>query len=184
MARIVFILGGTKTGKTGFAQTGAAEAVRKEGAGVGYLATARILDDEMAARVRRHRQDRPSDWITVEEPLDLTGAFRSLSGRTGAVILDCLTLYMTNLLSDPGAEEPDRDRAMRLIGGELEALFREADSWKGSLFILSNLVENGLVSVYPFARAFQDVAGMTHQMVARRADEVYQMTAGIPVRIK
>jgi adenosylcobinamide kinase/adenosylcobinamide-phosphate guanylyltransferase len=208
---MILILGGVKSGKSSFASRTALE--REILGPVAYLATARADDEEMAERIRRHRADRPDSWITVEEPENPAGYFEKITGGTSAhgalstVLFDCLTLWLTNLLA-PMGDEPDREEAMNLGGTEsrrlLEAMLRwengdaagkeyethaESPALNGisaprRTLVVSNLVETGLISPWPLGRVFQDLAGLTHQYFASRAEAVYLMTAGLPQKIK
>lgn len=188
------ILGGVKSGKSSFASRLAAD---REGIGpVVYLATATAGDDEMKDRIKRHQADRPEDWITVEEPRHPETYFEKLisspldQGAPGTVLFDCITLWLTNLLS-PMGESPDRSEAFALGERETKQLLESVLKWESSaeqggretLFV-SNLVETGLISPWPLGRIFQDLAGLTHQLIAAAADEVFLMTAGLPQKLK
>jgi adenosylcobinamide kinase / adenosylcobinamide-phosphate guanylyltransferase len=189
MAQITLILGGIKTGKTRFAQD-QADSYDKRGEPVIYLATAQAFDEEMVDRITKHRADRPSHWITVEEPQKICEAYECHADGSGAVLLDCLTLWLTNMMTaslPPIANEdtlPDKDLVLKQITHELDRLCSAVRQGDKDLLIVSNMVENGLVSVYPFARMYQDLAGLSHQFLASRADRVYTLTAGIPLCIK
>lgn len=188
------ILGGVKSGKSSFASRLATD--RESIGPVVYLATATAGDDEMKDRIRRHQADRPAEWITVEEPRRPDAYFVNLRAQTmggeapGTVLFDCITLWLTNLLA-PLGDSPDRTEAFAL--GELEAkrLLESVRNWEESsdagmretLFV-SNLVETGLISPWPLGRIFQDLAGLTHQLFASAADEVFLMTAGLPQKLK
>jgi adenosylcobinamide kinase / adenosylcobinamide-phosphate guanylyltransferase len=188
MGSIVFCLGGIKSGKTGFAQARARE-LDKAGKGpVLYLATAQALDAEMKRRIYLHRSSRPSHWKTVEEPLaphsviEEAGAGKIAPGPFGVVILDCLTLLMTNILI--GRENEDSAVSEKAVLDEVGRIVAAGRVFSGVLFIISNDVGGGLVSPYPMGRLFQDVAGMAHQAVARAADEVFFLRAGLPQKLK
>lgn len=199
MADLILILGGIKTGKTRFAQERAAE-YDKRGEPVVYLATAQAFDREMEDRIARHRADRPDHWLTVEEPLAVARAYGKHAPGKGVVLLDCLTLWLTNMMSSDitatlddmgergikpeGEILPDKNRVWEEITAELNRLCQSAAEGEKDLIIVTNQVEYGLVSEYAFARMYQDLAGMAHQYLAARASEVYAMTAGIPVKIK
>jgi len=191
---MILIIGGVKSGKSSWASTLAS---RRETFGpVTYLATARAGDDEMKDRIHRHQADRPSSWITVEEADNPAGYFL---GQTSAVptglhpntvLFDCITLWLTNILS-PFGDEPDREKALALGEKEGQRLLKAVLEWeKGAAegaretLIVSNHVEAGLISPWPLGRIFQDIAGLTHQMFAAEASGVYLMTAGIPQKIK
>jgi adenosylcobinamide kinase/adenosylcobinamide-phosphate guanylyltransferase len=191
---MILVLGGVKSGKSSFASRLAHE--REKVGSVVYLATARAGDEEMKDRIQRHQADRPSDWITREEPVDPAAYFAELmSGKQpeevpGTILLDCITLWLTNLLA-PMGETPDRAEALALGEQEAGRLLKAVSDWelaasRGSreTLLVSNLVETGLISPWPLGRIFQDLAGLTHQMIARAADEVFLMTAGLPHKLK
>ena len=191
------MLGGTKSGKSSFASRRAAD--REYLGPVTYLATALAGDGEMKNRIARHQADRPSSWRTVEEPVDPAGYFTDLIGASSkitpsaapaTVLLDCITLWLTNVLS-PMGDEPNRDEALELGGKEVRRLMDEILTWESGrptmnreAIIVSNLVETGLISPWPLGRIFQDLAGLSHQMIAAAANEVFLLTAGLPQRIK
>ncbi len=209
---MILVLGGVKSGKSSFAS---AAALDREQSGLGpvtYLATARAGDDEMKHRILHHQRERPATWITVEEPekpylyfnsctarssagasipeLDSNSRFNSKHPCPRTILLDCITLWLTNLLA-PMGEHPDRSEAFRITGMETEKLISAILGWEESLpvpggqtFLVSNLVETGLISPWPLGRIFQDIAGLTHQRIAAASSEVYLLTAGIPQRIK
>ncbi len=191
---MILILGGVKSGKSSFAAHLAAE--RESVGTVTYLATARAGDDEMKDRIRRHKADRPSSWITVEEPENPAGFFvtmtsGALSGdSTSTVLFDCITLWLTNLLA-PFGDTPNREEALSLGEKEGRRLLEAVLNWeeaapKGSreTLMVSNQVETGLISPWPLGRIFQDLSGLTHQMFAAAADEVYLMSAGLAQKLK
>ena len=168
--KIILVIGGAKSGKSNFALERAGAFPGKKA----YVATAEALDGEMKTRIERHKAQRGKDWVTIEEPRDLSKVMNRLTAGYSAVIIDCLTLWLTNLLL--GADE---------FEGEIEAFL--AALKRGSLpalFIVSNEVGMGIVPENALARKFRDLAGAVNQKVAVIADEVYLVTAGIPMRIK
>lgn len=186
---MILILGGVKSGKSSFA--GELAGRRESSGGVTYLATARAGDDEMKDRIRRHQADRPSSWLTVEEPEDPAGYFLGLNSAGPATVLfDCITLWLTNLLA-PFGDKPDREEALELGKREGRRLLEALQSWENAApkgeretLLVSNHVETGLISPWPLGRIFQDLAGLTHQLFAGAADEVFLMTAGLPQKLK
>lgn len=184
MGRLILVLGGTKSGKTSFVQNRAKELQRISRDGeVLYIATARVLDEEMKVRVARHIADRPASWKTWEKPTRLHEGLEDMSEGCCALLLDCLTMLATNIISDLG-EEPSLTEATRALFEEIDRIIEIIPRLPGELLVVSNQVEAGLVSPYRLGRLFQDLMGMTHQRIAAAADEVYLMTAGIPQRIK
>ena len=189
MAQITLVLGGIKTGKTRFAQARAAE-YDNRGESVIYLATAQAFDSEMEDRISRHKADRPRHWITVEEPLKVAEAYENHNKEKGIVLLDCLTLWMTNTMAadmppEAGVDDlPDKDRVWATITKEMDRLCLAVQRGEKDLIIVSNQVEYGLISEYAFARMYQDLSGLSHQYLANKANKVYSMIAGIPLCLK
>lgn len=172
MARIVFITGGARSGKSRLAES-ITEAC---GGPLGYLATAGAGDAEMAERIARHQARRGGEWQTMEEPLDITSVLQGHDGYFNAILLDCVTLWLTNLLlafDDPAA-------VMARVK-ELTALFPGLTS---TLVIVSSEVGMGIVPENRLARLFRDLAGEANQMLAEAADEVYVTFSGLPLKIK
>jgi adenosylcobinamide kinase/adenosylcobinamide-phosphate guanylyltransferase len=168
---IVLIGGGARSGKSRFAL----ELAEKRGGSLCFVATGEARDDEMRARIARHRQERGSRWTTVEEPLDLQGALARENSRFDLLLVDCLTLWLSNVLLDPG-----RDARV-----ELRGLAECLKSWRGpSLVLITNEVGLGIVPENALAREFRDLAGEMNQGVARQADEVYWMVFGVPMTVK
>ncbi|GAB6062476.1 bifunctional adenosylcobinamide kinase/adenosylcobinamide-phosphate guanylyltransferase [Deferrisoma palaeochoriense] len=172
MARIVFVTGGARSGKSRFAQR-IAEAW--EGPLL-YVATAEVLDDEMADRVRRHRADRGPRWETLEEPLDLPAALRAAEGFGGALV-DCLTLWVSNLLGRWGGDETG-------LAAALDGFYQALEAFRGRVCLVTNEVGSGIVPENALARRFRDLAGRVNQECAARAHEAYLVVSGLPVRLK
>lgn len=160
----------------------------KGGAGVIYLATSEVRDDEMEERVRKHRQTRPATWETVEEPYQVSRVLADLpAGRV--VLLDCITVLISNLLLQ-GEKAGEDDVVFQPAGKErevmqeVEAIISEARRKNLDLIIVSNEVGQGLVPAYQLGRQYRDIAGRVNQLLAEAADEVYLCIAGLPVEIK
>ena len=167
-----FVTGGARSGKSSYAEKLALERGGKRA----YIATAQAFDDEMAARIEKHRQDRGTAWDTYEEPLAVAELLGKLSGRYQVVLLDCLTLWLSNVMAHTDGDGPVMSRA--------EELVRAVKGFDGSCIVVSNEVGLGIVPDNPLARKFRDFAGILNQKVAQAADEVYFTVAGIPVKIK
>lgn len=180
---IVLVLGGTKTGKTTFAENRAKDLEFTQKNPVIYIATARVIDSEMKVRIEKHRNNRPSRWKTIEEPLEVSLILNNLKNEKCTIILDCLTLLTTNLLFEYG-KDLNRDESESLIMKKIDEIIISAKELKGELIIISNQVENSLVSEYEWTRMFQDITGLVHQKLAAAAKEVYIMNAGIPLKLK
>ncbi len=189
--RLILILGGARSGKSAFAERLAASSGRS----VAFIATATASDDEMRARIARHRASRPKDWHTLEEPLDLARAVRQESELADVLLLDCITLWLGNiLLQEPGYPEKDNEAefltASKLVDEralkEIEALLAVIKSLAPgkTLIAITNEVGLGIVPAYPLGRLYRDTLGYVNQRLAQAADRVYLMVAGIAVDIK
>ncbi len=163
------ILGGARSGKSAHAES----LVRASGLQAVYLATAQALDGEMEVRIRQHRSRRGADWLTVEEPLDLPEILAGLARPDRAVLVDCLTLWVTNLLLAERSVAEAGDRLLAVLDRRL-----------GPVVLVSNEVGQGVVPMGELSRAFVDEAGRLHQGIAARADRVRLMVAGLPLDLK
>ncbi len=169
--KVILVLGGAASGKSRFAQ----ELAERAPGPLLYVASAQAGDAEMAARIDRHRLARGERWRTLEAPLDLTAVVPAASGH-GAVLFDCVTLWLTNLL---------------LAGGSAAAVWPAVEVFIGSLaslpaplIMVSNEVGQGIVPEHALARTFRDLAGEVNQRLAARADNVWLVTAGLPRQLK
>jgi adenosylcobinamide kinase / adenosylcobinamide-phosphate guanylyltransferase len=183
VGKINLVLGGTKSGKTSWAQEKARALSAARALPVAYIATALPFDEGMKLRITKHRASRPTGWITFEEPLHVSRILEEAARGASAVILDCLTVLATNILMELG-EEPDREEAQGKVLAEVEAILQAANKVDGELIIVSNLVEEGLIAPTRLGGIFQDIAGLSHQKIAARADRVVHMIAGIPRFLK
>lgn len=168
MADVILVTGGVRSGKSRFAER---TARRWPGEPV-YIATAEALDEEMAARIATHQAERGDVWRTIEAPLDLCGALTASDGR-GPRLVDCLTLWLTNLIL--------AGRDWRV---ESEALAGALAGQAAPAVLVTNEVGAGIVPDNALARVFRDAAGLLNQKVAARASEVYLVTCGLPLRLK
>jgi len=169
---LTLVLGGARSGKTAHALRMAEAAAGSRRVTPVMVATAQAFDDEMRERIARHRADRADRWRTVEAPLGLAEVLAG-SDSGGVVVVDCLTLWLTNVM--PAEQDVGQARA-----GLLAALARcEADVW-----LVSNEVGFGIVPENALARRFRDEAGWLHQAIATVADEVVLVVAGLPMRVK
>jgi adenosylcobinamide kinase/adenosylcobinamide-phosphate guanylyltransferase len=179
MGWILFVLGGARSGKSRYAQSRAAAAAGP-GRPVAFLATAEAGDEEMRRRIQRHRRDRPAGWITLEAPREAGRTLRGLGPEAGAVLVDCLTQLMTNLL----LAAPDPAQGERAVLEEIGGLLAAARAAPVPVILVSNEVGQGVVPPTELGRAFRDIAGRAHQLVAAEADEVVFLTAGLPHKLK
>ena len=170
---IIFVTGGARSGKSDFAQ-GMAEKI--EGKRV-FVATAQAFDEEMAERIQKHQENRGTRWDALEEPINLGGAIRSILGQYKTILVDCLTVWMSNLL----LEYPDQNERISEIVDDFFSGLSESDE---TIIVVSNEVGMGIVPDNKLARDYRDQLGFLNQRMARRADEVYVLFSGIPVKIK
>ncbi len=170
--KVYFITGGARSGKSAFAE----KLTIDVGGSRAYIATAQALDPEMAARIEKHRIRRGGEWDTYEEPLAVADLLRKLSGRYRAVLLDCLTLWLSNVMA-----HSDGDKAVLARTDQLMEALRD---FEGACIVVSNEVGFGIVPDNPLARKFRDFAGLLNQQMARVADEVYFTASGISIKIK
>jgi adenosylcobinamide kinase/adenosylcobinamide-phosphate guanylyltransferase len=166
---VVFVLGGARSGKSAYAERLATES----GLDRVYVATAEPGDAEMAERIAHHRSRRGEGWRTVEAPRELEAALAENAGEGRAVLVDCLTLWLSNLMH-AGADAEARGRSL------CEALRR----LPGLVVLISNEVGLGLVPETPLGRRFRDAQGRLNQAVAETADSVVFMAAGLPLTLK
>jgi adenosylcobinamide kinase/adenosylcobinamide-phosphate guanylyltransferase len=176
MGRLVLVLGGARSGKSAFAER---LARATGGDAVLYVATATITDDEMAARVARHRADRSAAWETVELPLRAGDTLRERGDLPPVILVDCLTL----LLSTPALTNPDLSETAieEHATAEVDGLLRLRDDYPGTLIVVSNEVGMGLHPNSALGRIYRDALGRANQRLAARADAAYLLVAGIPL---
>ena len=166
----VLVLGGARSGKTGFAEGLA----MRSGQRPAYLATAEALDGEMRERVRTHQEQRQGRFATIEEPIEVTAAIVAAAREHDVILVDCLTLWITNLL---GAGDDVAEAVEELATTLLE--LRDA-----KVILVSNEVGLGIVPDNPLARSFRDLAGTAHQRLAQICTDVYFVVAGLPMVLK
>lgn len=168
MAGLHLILGGARSGKSRYAEQLAAQA----GGDVWYIATAEVSDPEMAARIAQHRNDRPGHWRVQEVPLDLSAAIAVIPAGQ-VVLVDCLTLWLNNLLYHGHAVAPACD-----------ALLQSLQASPAQIFLVSNEISLGVVPLGETSRRYVDELGRLHQRIAQLAGKVTLMVAGIPLTVK
>jgi len=177
------ILGGARSGKSALAERLAREAGKE----VVYLATSQAGDAEMAARIVHHRARRPEQWQTVEEPTALAATLRELCAPDRIVLVDCLTLWLTNLMFSTHQDHPDVGPIglPALVMDERSALMAWLDMPAvGEIIFVSNEIGLGVVPFGAISRAFVDEAGRLNQDVAARCDKVLFVAAGLPLTLK
>jgi adenosylcobinamide kinase/adenosylcobinamide-phosphate guanylyltransferase len=181
VGRITLILGGARSGKS----TYALEQAQKLDRPVTFIATATAGDEEMRLRIIRHQSERPDDWETLEAPFHIANAIKEKGFHHSVVILDCITLLVSNLLM--GFDDPETmhfDDYIRAIDEEINSLLDMAQNSKADWFIVSNEVGLGLVPPYKMGRDYRDGLGRVNQKIAALADRVVFMVAGLPMVVK
>lgn len=171
--KVTFVIGGCRSGKSAFALE---KANRTKGNKKIFIATSVPRDDEMQKRVDDHQKERGDSWQTIEEPLRIDQAIVNHSHKADVILLDCLTLWVSNLMF-ASKEEPDIKKEMALLEKALEKSLCP-------VFLVSNEVGLGIVPENTLARKFRDHAGFVNRKVARIADQVFMTVAGIDIRIK
>ncbi len=167
MSELILVTGGARAGKSAFAQAWA----QAQGASVSVIATAQPLDEEMRQRIAQHRSARPATWQTLEEPLEVPLALAQAQGQV--VVLDCLTLWVANLMQAGLEVLPAVERLLEVRAGLGK-----------TLLVVSNEVGMGIVPENALARHYRDLLGAANARLARSAQQVYLLVAGIPLRIK
>ena len=172
MSRVILVTGGARSGKSRLAERLASSF----GAPLGYLATGEPRDAEMDERILRHRQRRGPEWTTMEEPLHLTETLTAHDGLFQATLIDCVTLWLTNLLLT--WDDPSR------VMATVREFTRIAPKLATPLVLVTNEVGMGIVPENRLARTFRDLAGEANELLAATADEVHLVVSGIPLKLK
>jgi adenosyl cobinamide kinase/adenosyl cobinamide phosphate guanylyltransferase len=172
MGKIILILGGARSGKSSFAVDIAAKHNKR----IVFVATAIGIDREMKQRIQAHKESRPAYWLTREAPYDITVALRSIPADIKIVIIDCLTIFITNLIMKKLTDE--------MIVKRLSELFAFIERSQFTAIIVSNEVGLGLVPHTKLGRRFRDLAGAINKLAAHKADRVYFLVSGIPLDLK
>ncbi len=173
VAPVMLVLGGARSGKSAYAESQIDRYIEQRGGTPIYLATAEAGDAEMAARIAAHRARRGARWTTIEEPVELVAALAQAAQPNGAVLVDCLTLWLANVI------ERRRDPE-----GECRQLANALPGLGGPTVFVANEVGLGIVPDNPAARTFRDLAGRLNQWIAAQSDRVVLVAAGLPVALK
>ena len=172
MVTTELVLGGARSGKSRLAE----QLAMASGLKVVYVATATADDDEMAERIERHQQDRPAEWLLVEEPVDLARVIRTYNKPEYCVLIDCLTLWLTNCLFNDDFPQPWAEHKSELLVALADAQCR--------VIMVSNEVGQGIVPLGQVSRQFVDQSGWLHQAIAQQVDRVTFVTAGLSQVLK
>jgi adenosylcobinamide kinase/adenosylcobinamide-phosphate guanylyltransferase len=166
----LLVLGGARSGKSSWAES----VVNRFPPPYVYVATAQALDEEMKLRIRLHKERRENVWETIESPIDLAGALDALKGLAKPALLDCVTLWLSNLLCSGSTE----------VESAVDGVCETIKTVDYPLVIVSNDTGGGIVPDNPLARRFQDLSGIANQKLAGICASVFLVTAGLPLRLK
>lgn len=186
VSRLTLITGGARSGKSHFAEL-LAQAAHLQ---VTYVATAQTEDEEMARRVEKHRLRRPSHWGLVEEPYDLRHVLRQHAGDRGLLLVDCITVWLSNLLlreispfSSPMTVD-EQENAMDTLLRSVQEVAELAVQIQPQVILVTNEVGQGIVPEYPLSRLYRDLSGKANQLLAQASENTYLVIAGYPLEIK
>jgi len=178
MGSLILILGGARSGKSSLAEKFARHL---GGDDVLYVATAEAGDEEMAARIQNHRQQRPAAWHTLEQPQGVAPAIAQALQDERVVLLDCMTLLVSNIILAAEARGEDGENS---VLQEVEEIISAVQNSSATWIIVSNEVGMGLVPAYPMGRVYRDALGRANQRLAAAADHVWFLVAGLPLTLK
>lgn len=179
MGQIILVIGGARSGKSDFAE----RFVLHQGKRCAYIATAEILDEEMAARVKAHRERRQHGWLNFEAPYKAEQVLAEAGSAADSILFDCVTMYVCNLLYGEGAPDTVLQRADRVKQAIDELLLAAKDTGKTVVFV-ANEVGTGIVPDNAMAREYRDVAGSVNQQIGQAAERVFYVVAGQAVDMK
>ena len=177
--RLIFLLGGARSGKSHYAETWA----RQQGGPVLFVATAEAKDADMRARIAHHRAARPADWHTLEAPREAARHIAACTYEYDTLLLDCLTLLTSNVLLALPESAPQHEANAAALA-EVERLLEVYAASEASWLVVSNEVGMGVVPPTRLGRLYRDMLGRANQRVAQAADEVLLLVAGLPWRLK
>lgn len=177
---LILITGGARSGKSRYA----VELAKQKSGKVAFIATAIAGDEEMTRRIQMHQASRPADWTTIEESINVAQSITDTVSNHDTIIVDCLTLLITNLVFEPPYREEIDDEKEQNIYAAIEKIIETTENLEATVIVISNELGMGLVPEDALARRFRDIAGRANQLLAEAADEVYVCISGIPMRIK
>jgi adenosylcobinamide kinase/adenosylcobinamide-phosphate guanylyltransferase len=177
--KLILITGGAKSGKSSFAEKIAAKTNQE----VAYIATSQPLDEEMRYRIKKHKDRRPANWETYEEPIKIKELINNLGFKKEIILIDCLTLLTSNLLlrEEDKIGDPQWQEDILL---EIKKIAESSYKIPAQVIIVSNEVGMGLVPDNPMGRVYRDILGQANSIITDKADEVFMMVSGIPLKIK
>jgi adenosylcobinamide kinase/adenosylcobinamide-phosphate guanylyltransferase len=169
---VTLVLGGVRSGKSRYAQQ-----LAEQSRLVVFVATAKVTDDEMLAKIQRHREDRPKDWVTVEEPLEVARMLAQHEVNCDVIVVDCLTIFAANLMEAVGEDSA-------ALESRIEELCSALRTIQCNVVLVSNEVGSGVHPSHALGRRYRDLLGEINQKIARIADDVVLMVAGLPLALK
>lgn len=183
---VTLIVGGARSGKSSYAE----KLCKNTGNDICYLATAKITDDDMADRIKKHIAQRPTSWKTIEQYSNFNGLKKDKAFIESSIfLLDCVTIMITNIMFDQKIDydtcsSEELDQVESVVFSEVTDLINVMRQYNKTLFLVSNEVGSGIVPSYRLGSIFRDIAGRVNQFIAREADEVYNVICGLPQRLK
>lgn len=185
MGKFILVTGGSRSGKSRFAETLA----KQRDSDVLYIATSIPFDDEMKMRVQKHREQRPCSWSLLEAYKDFDVLLSDAYNGKKVFLLDCITLMVSNIILEKeydwdNLSNESTEEVENCVSIEIEKLLCSIEKLQGDFIAVTNEVGMGIVPENKLSRIFRDIAGRANQMLAQKADEVYLCVSGIPVRIK
>jgi len=178
--KLVLVLGGARSGKSEFAE----KFVLRSGTVCGYIATAEILDEEMAERVKLHQERRKKRWVTFEAPYEAETVFPEAGERTDAILFDDITIYLSNMLYGKKPPEGTTAEKASFVREKINLLLKAAEKSDKTVVFVSNDVGSGIVPDNPMAREYRDISGWVNQQIGEAAGRVFYVIAGQAVDIK
>jgi adenosylcobinamide kinase/adenosylcobinamide-phosphate guanylyltransferase len=169
---VTLVLGGVRSGKSRYAQQ-----LAEQSRLVVFVATAKATDDEMLAKIQRHREDRPMDWVTVEEPLEVAKMLVQHEANCEVILVDCLTIFAANVMEAAGEDSV-------ALENRIEELCTALRTIQCNVVLVSNEVGSGVHPSHALGRRYRDLLGEINQKIARIADDVVLMVAGLPLALK
>lgn len=181
---MILVTGGDKSGKSAFAE----DLAKKVNGNVLYIATAKVTDEEMEHRILKHKQRRPEHWDTLESYINLAEKIEEAEKKYNCILLDCITLLLTNLIFEynktDDIENMDFIELENKIVKELEEIAEICSISKSEIIIVTGEIGLGIVPIDKLSRYFRDIIGNVNQILAKKANEVYFVVSGIPMKIK
>lgn len=184
MGKLVYVTGGARSGKSTFAEN-----MIKDSKQVVYIATSIPCDEEMVDRIKKHQNQRPKNWITIESFKDIDKDIGKLENKSTDILLDCITIMITNLMFESRRDYDtlsmdEINYLEKEISDQIDKVIKLKDIVNGTIIIVSNELGMGLVPEYRLSRIFRDIAGRMNQKLAKASDEAYLIVSGLQIKLK